>query len=140
MGKKFKLEFDGLNEMIGTLESLNGDLKATTESALKATFGVVTPNLRKAVNGSQYNFNRTGQTKKSLVGSPEIEWEGQVGAVPIGFDIGGGGLASIFLMYGTPTITPDRNLYNALFGSKVQKQVAEIQREVFDKRIARMGK
>lgn len=140
MGKKFKLEFDGLSEMVERLEKLNGDLKTTTENALKATFSVVTPNIQNAINASQYNFNRTGQTKRSLVKMPAIEWDGMVASVPIGFDIGGGGLASIFLMYGTPSIQPDRGLYTAIYGAKTQKQVAQIQREVFEKRIARLQK
>ena len=140
MSKKFKLEFDGMMEMIYELESLNGDLKSTTESALKATFGAVTPGIKSAMNSSRYNFNRTGRTKGSLVNAPKVEWQGTIGEVPIGFDIENGGLASIFLMYGTPHIAPDRNLYNSIFGAKIRKQVAEVQREVFDKRIARIGK
>lgn len=140
MGKKFRLEFTGLEEMLNQLETLNGDIKATTESALKGTFGVVTPKIKAAMNSSPYNFDRTGTTEHSLVEKATVEWGGNIAQVPVGYDIGGGGLASIFLMYGTPTITPDRNLYNAIYGAKTQKQVAEIQREVFEKRIARLTK
>ena len=140
MGKKFKLEFNGLDTMLEQLEKLNGDIKTTTENALKATFSVVTPNIQNAIAVSPYNFDRTGQTKKSLVKMPAIEWEGLIASVPIGFDIAGGGLASIFLMYGTPSIQPDRGLYTAIYGTKTQNQVAKIQREVFEKRIARLQK
>ena len=140
MGKKFKLEFTGMDELLEQLESLNGDIKQTTESALKATFGVVTPKLKAAMNASPYNFDRTGTTEHSLVTAAIVEWDGTIAAVPVGYDIGGGGLASIFLMYGTPTITPDRNLYNAIYSAKTQREVAEIQREVFEKRIARLTK
>lgn len=138
--KKFRLEFEGMEELIDRLESLNGDLKSTTESALKATFGEVTPGVSNAMNSSPYDFNHTGRTRGSLVKTPQVEWEGTLAAVPVGYDISGGGLASIFLMYGTPTIAPDRNLYNAFYGTKIRKQVAEVQREVFQKRIERLGK
>jgi hypothetical protein len=48
----------------------------------------------------------------------------------------GGGLPSIFLMYGTqlygqPHIQPDRNLYNAVYGAAVRKQIREIQEKAF---------
>lgn len=140
MGKKFKLDFIGMDELLNQLESLNGDIKKTTESALKATFGVVTPKIESAMKSSPYNFDRTGTTEHSLVKTAAVEWDGTIAAVPVGYDIGGGGLASIFLMYGTPTITPDRNLYNAIYSTKTQKEVAEIQREVFEKRIERLTK
>ena len=140
MGNKFKLEFDGMDKMIKELEQLGGSLKDTTEAALKQTYGLVTSSVKSAVGASSYNFNRTGRTKASIVGSPMVEWNGVVASVPVGFDISNGGLPSIFLMHGTPRITPDRNVYNSIFGTKIRNTVRKEQANVFQKRIERSMK
>ena len=57
-----------------------------------------------------------------------------------GFKISDGGLASIFLMYGTkihgqPHVSPDKKLYNAIFGATTKKKIQEIQAQAFFKMI-----
>lgn len=131
MSKKFKLDFEDMQRLMKNYEQLGGQMKPLVEDCLKATFDYVTPGIESAIAGSKFNFGRTGKTKGSLRKTAVIEWSGTKGAVPVGFDIDNGGIASIFLMHGTPKITPDRNLYNSIFGTKVRKAVAEVQREKF---------
>lgn len=139
--KKFGLEFEGMEELIKRLEDSESDLKQATESALKKTFDVVTSSIQTAINSSPYNFNRPpGKTKASLETAPNIEWEGPAASVPVGFDIDKGGLPSIFLMYGTPTIKPDKQLYNSIYGSAIKKTVGEVQEEAFREILERLGK
>ena len=45
--------------------------------------------------------NETKRTEKALKKEAEIEWAGTLASVKVGFSISEGGLASIFLMYGT---------------------------------------
>ena len=83
--------------------------------------------------------NDRGITAESIVTSPHIEWAGSVGSVDIGFDIPNGGLPSVFLMYGTPKMTPDRKLYNAVYGNKTKQLVHDAVEEIFYNEIRRLG-
>lgn len=127
------LQFDGMEDLIKKFESLDGDLKKATENALKASKQAVTPGIQQAIK----KHHLTGDTEKSLDKKIKVEWEGATASVDIGFHVRQGGLPSIFLMYGTPRVKKDTKLYNSIYGPKVKKQIAEIQKEVFQKMIAR---
>lgn len=64
---------------------------------------------------------------------------GVVASVEVGFSIRAGGLPSIFLMYGTPRMRPDKALYNAIYGASTLRAVSEKQAEVFEKIMMRQG-
>ena len=67
------------------------------------------------------------------------EWEGSTAKVGVGFDIhkpGGGGMHSIWMMYGTPRIRPDGELYGAVRGSKTQIQILHIMSETLKRRVS----
>lgn len=136
---KFKLDFDGLTEMAKRLEKMNLSVKETTEEALKQTHTHVTNKIDNAMDNSRYNFSHTGRTKDSLQRNANVEWNGSTASVPVGFDIAGGGLPSIFLMHGTPKIAPDKALYNAVFGAQTRKEIADLQQNVFVKKIIEGG-
>lgn len=135
MGKRLSLDFKGMDEVIQQYEKMGVNIKTATESALKATHALVTPKLKAAIKPHK----QTGDTEASLGRSPEIEWDGTKAAVPVGFKIREGGLASIFLMYGTPRMEPDQALYNAIYGAATLRQVSQKQAEVFDKVLMRQG-
>lgn len=131
MGNKFKVDFSEMEAFAKRLEAAGQDLHPVFEKALEDTSEAITPGIEQAMDGSQYNFDRTGRTRNSLLKNSSVEWEGDVARIPVGFDINDGGLASIFLMFGTPTIPPDRALYNSIFGSDVRKKAADVQKKVF---------
>ncbi|MBD5142996.1 MAG: hypothetical protein HDT22_05205 [Ruminococcus sp.] len=84
---------------------------------------------------------KTGETESSLRKTPIIEWTGDmVAEAKVGFHISAGGLPSIFLMYGTPSIEPDNNLKEAIYGTNTRKEIKKIQREVYEKSIERAMK
>lgn len=134
MAKKFGLEFEGFDEMLNRLERLDGDVKPTTEKALKATHAHITPTLHRAMT----KHKRTGDTEKSIVEQAKVKWSGGVASVEVGFDISNGGLPSIFLMYGTPKMKKDQNLYNAIFSKKTREEVKAIQEEIFWNEVRRL--
>lgn len=68
----------------------------------------------------------------------EVLWDGLVAKAHIGFDIGAGGLPSIFLMWGTPKMKADKKLKSAAFGAKTKRRVAEIQKEVMLEAVKKM--
>ena len=137
--KKFGLDLDGLEEFAKRLENINVSVQETAEEALSETHAHVTRKVEAAVAGSKYNFQRTGKTKSTLQKKPNITWEGSTATVRVGFDISNGGLPSIFLMYGTPSITPDKTLYNAFYGGKTKKEIKDIQQSVFINKLIEGG-
>lgn len=139
MSKNFALDFGGFLDYARQIDELGGSdlLKKATENALKATDEYLTPEIEKAMQASPHNFKRTGKTAGTLDKNYDVEWTGRVAKVKVGFKISEGGLASIFLAYGTPHIKPDVNLRKALRGEgKYKKQIAEIQKAEFNKIIS----
>jgi hypothetical protein len=143
MAKKNRItmEFSGYSVLERRLKEIGGNAKKTAESALKASHNHVTKKLNSAISPHK----DSGKTEKSLNTAPEVIWNGDIGEIKVGFNISDGGLPSIFLMYGTklfgqPHIPPDENLYNAVYGTKTQKELQKIQREVYEKSIERTMK
>lgn len=134
-GRKMGLEFFGFEEVISRLSKLDGDIKGTTEKALKQSQKHITENLHKEMK----KHKQTGYTEKSLVENPSVEWTGTVAKIDVGFDISNGGLPSIFLMYGTPRMEKDQNLFRALYGSRTMKEIRKIQEDTFYDEIRRLN-
>lgn len=131
---KMSIKFDGLEVYQKQLEKLGGGqaVKRAFDTALEESQKIVAEKVTAAMSP----HNNTGKVKRSIITHDPPEWTGDTAAVNVGFDIVGGGLPSIFLMYGTqlygqPHIQPDRNLYNAVYGTAVRKQVREIQEKAF---------
>ena len=131
---KLGIEFDGFEKLIQKLEDVEGASEQAVENALVATHELVTRNLQSAIAPHR----RTGETEKSLKRNAEVTWVGTTAEVEVGFDIDNGGLPSVFLMNGTkvngtPRVKPDTKLYNAIYGAKTKKEIAELQEKEFRK-------
>lgn len=135
MANKMGIEFDGFDEVLARISKLNGDTKNITEDALKQTKRHIHKNLGTAMQ----KHNRTYETVKSLDNESNVEWVGNVASINVGFHLGNGGLPSIFLMYGTPRMPKDQNLYNAIYGSKTKKEIMQIQEEIFFNELRRLN-
>ena len=137
---KITVDFNGYDVIKKQLDALGGDAtKRAIESALKASQQVVAQQVSTALK-PHYN---SGDTEKSIIMNSTVEWTGDAAQIAVGFDINGGGLPSIFLMYGTklhgqPHIEPDRNLYNAVYGSQTRKKIMEMQEQAFNKVLERL--
>ena len=55
-----------------------------------------------------------GDTLNSLYKDAKIEWEGTLASVKTGFSISKGGIASIFMIYGTPRRMKNQKMYKTL--------------------------
>ncbi len=151
MGKKFGLNFDGVAELSEKLEQLGGDLKKVAEEALEFIPGDVNPKLHAAMQKHRGH----GVTEKSIVEGQKVTWTGNIASIDVGFNLKKGGMPSIFLMYGTPRHAPgnqyggpvrpgaqehpgtkaDKELYDAIYGSKTQKDIAAKQQKIFTQAI-----
>lgn len=137
---KIGLKFEGFEEMIAKLESLEGDLKATTEKALIASKQRVVEELKSVTIPANYPAGgkySTGRTRQSIDTDMTVNWNGTIAEISIGYNMEISGLTTIFLMYGTPKMTKVSKMYNAVYGSKMKKEVGEIQRAVFAAEVQR---
>lgn len=134
MGKKLRLEFAGFEEMAERLDKLGGDLKKTTEKALIETHKLLTPKVEEAFRKHDVKYSH--DTMKSLKKDPKVEWNGSTAEIGVGFKISEGGFPSIFIMYGTPRMQPDKKVYNSIYGNK--KKVKELQEGIFAEEIAKL--
>lgn len=137
MGKsRFGIQFEGFAELMENLDKLGGDLQDVAEDCLKVAHDVVTPRIK----ADMTRHRDTGRTEKSIVDEKRVEWEGTTASIKVGFNLKNGGMPSIFLMYGTPRTKKDTKLYNDIYGSAVNKEIAEKQEEILQSAIQkRMG-
>ena len=131
---RVRLQFGGFEEYAEKIDRLNGDLKSIMTEALVESKKRVTPEIKKRMK----KHRRTGVTEDSIDENLDVKWDGNVGEIKIGFEFNEG-LPSVFLMYGTPRMKKDTALYNSIYGSKVKKQISELQKEIFEREIERLG-
>ncbi len=154
MSNKTYLEFDGFDEVITRLNKLNANTKVIAEKALKKSHSIITKKSEEGIN----LHKDTGDTEKSLYREGKVEWAGTLASIGVGFSISKGGLASIFLIYGTPRhvvsnqygktskttkgVTADRILSTTLNQKKnnaIRKEVLKVQEEIFFEEIRRLN-
>lgn len=138
---KLTIDFDGFDILQKRLTELGGDAKQAAENALTESHKIVT----QKVTAAMVKHRESGDTADAIISAPVVKWTGDTASVDVGFDIMGGGLPSIFLMYGTqlhgqPHITPDRNLYNAVYGVQTRKEIRAVQEAEYTKAVERAMK
>lgn len=138
---KIGLQFDGWENYMSKLDELGGTqvMKKGVEEALIESKKHVTPLIENAMTklpaGGKYS---SGNTKESIDKDNKVEWSGMTGTIKVGFDFSKSGVTSVFLMYGTPRMKPVSGLKGAIYGSKSQKEIAEIQEKVLSDRIKKV--
>lgn len=144
MSAKLTIDFDGFDALKKQLDRIGGEAtKRAVEGALRQSQQIVARQTEAAM--AQHTHYSGGDTSASIVKDGAVEWTQDTATIDVGFDIEGGGLPSIFLMYGTtvhgqPHIAPDKALYNAVYGKEIRKQCREAQEKAFRKVIERTMK
>ena len=142
---RLKLEIENFDLILKRLDQLNGNTKPLAEKALIETFNIVQPKAKEAMKNANLPAKgkySNSETVKALKVAPKIFWNGDIAEVSVGFDLNNyedAGFVSIFLMYGTPKMKPDKKLYDAFYGSRTQKEIAEAQKKVFIDEIERLS-
>ena len=130
MGRnRIGIQFDGFEDMAERLSRSAGKLEAATEKALIKSQKLVADKLKADMD----KHRRSGDTEKSIIENGEVTWEqGKTKAtIRVGFKLSEGGWPSIFLMYGTPKMRPDKKLYRDVYGAATKRELAAIQQEIF---------
>lgn len=132
---KISIDYSFLGKLLDNLEEAGASIKEVTETALKAGKEIV----NKEAEAAMAKHKRTGRTADSIDKSDKVEWSGSTAEIDVGFHIRQGGLPSIFLMYGTPRMQPDRRLYNSIYGSSINKKVQEVQQKALEELTKKMA-
>ena len=144
---KMSITFDGFNDLAAAIDRADGDLKEAVNEALTETSDVVKANLIPAA--AIYDIKglkgyATGKMYRSILKDTKINWQGTVAEVHTGFSTNGGStlagfMHSIFVMYGTPRMAKDPNIYNAIKGIRTRKEIAKVQEEIMQKHLKLTG-
>lgn len=135
------LQFQGWEDYMAKLDKLGGSnaMKKGVEEALIESKKHVNPLIEQAMTklpaGGKYS---KGGTKESIDTEMDVQWTGMTGEIKVGFDFSKSGMKSVYLMYGTPKMSPVTGLKNAIYGAKTQKEVAEIQEKVLAEHIKKV--
>ena len=86
--------------------------------------------------GGKYS---TGATMEALNKEYGVSWDGNIASLPLGFDLSGAGLTSIFLMYGTPRMQPANGLHDAIYGDEGRKIARKAQAKAMKTVLERVG-
>jgi hypothetical protein len=131
--------FDGFAELAEMVDKSGADLKEAVNEALVESQKIVQHNLTTgaAVYAAKgLKGYATGDMYSTIIGDGAISWEGSVATVNAGFRLDqGGGWHSIFVMYGTPRMSKDTKVYNAIKGTKTRKAIAKKQEEIMVKHL-----
>lgn len=92
-----KLDIKGLEDMLERIKKAGGKIEQATEKALKESAKPFYDDLQA---GIQAHY-KTGDTELSLR-STNVEWNGNVASLKVGFDMNRGGLPALILEYGSP--------------------------------------
>lgn len=137
------IDFRGFDEYMERLDRLGNTaaMKRGVEAGLKASKQYVNTEITKVVKKSNlpaHGKYSSGDTKNSIDKNFNVDWQGLVGSMNIGFDFSKSGMTSIFLMYGTPKMQPVPGLYDAIYGNRTKTKIRKLQKEAIDEVIKRM--
>lgn len=139
---KIGLQFTGWKEILAGIGRATDEagLKQAVEAGLKATKDYVNKNADAAMSKGNMPARGkywTGRTKKSLDKNYDVDWAGYTGTINIGYNLEESGLTSIYLMHGTPRMSPVPGLNDAFYGKKTKSEIKKIQKEALEKWIER---
>lgn len=129
---KMSLSFEGFDNVLRKLNTMEAGSKKAAEDALKKGFQIMTDKAAAAGYPAQGHY-ATGRMAGSLVRSPSIKWSGTEASVDVGFNLKKGGLPWVFMAYGTPRYMKVQAMYDAFYGSQTEGEVLNAARDIFYK-------
>ena len=129
-GKGLYIDFHVFGDLIAKLDDLQANLHEIVGDIMEAEGEEVTVLTQEAVAKAYLPAKgdySNGDTEKSIVKNPQVEWSGEVATIGLGFDQtmpGAGG----FLITGTPKMNPDYKLEQIYssnrFTKKMEKRIS----------------
>ena len=143
--KKNGFDTTMLEKYADQLEQAGGSrvIKWAAGDALRATKMELNRQITKRMQpgnlpaGGKYS---TGDTLKALNTQYRETWEGNMARMPLGFNMDGDGITSVFLMYGTPQHAPVPGLNDTIKGKVARKKIREDQEKAIQNILEYLGK
>ena len=136
---RMSITFDGFNELAEMVDKAGAGLKKAVNEALVDSQKIVQQNLTTGAavySAKCLKVYAHGDMYSTIIGDGAVSWEGSVATVKAGFKLDqNGGWHSIFVMYGTPRMSKDPKVYNAIKGTKTRKEIAKTQDEIMVKHL-----
>lgn len=141
-----QLDLKGFNELITKLDGLGGDIKKATQDALEKAGQKIGEDTAKAVQRSNLpaggKFSQ-GDTAKTVVENPKVEWSGDTASIGVGFDFSKRGAGGFLIkgyyqnFHGTPRHMAPQPQLNAMYTGKgymkqIQNEMAKEVTKVID--------
>lgn len=132
-----RLDTSGFSGLLRRLDELGGDVKQAVDDSLQQAGQQISKDTIKAIAKSnlpaQGKYSK-GFTKKSVIKDANVEWNGSIASIPVGFDFSKPG-AGGYLITGTPKMKPDQELHRMYKGKKYMSQIQSGIEDVIGKRI-----
>jgi len=126
-----KNNFQDLQEKIA---KANGNLERAVERSMEAAANFLNPDFKAGIA----KHRRTGRTEHSLIERPNVEWEGNKATLKTGFSVRAGGLAAIFINFGTKRgVAKDPFIDRAV--SRNRKKITEAQQAILMDELKELG-
>ena len=141
-----QLDLKGFNELITKLDGLGGDIKKATQDALEKADQKIGEDTATAVQRSNLpaggKFSQ-GDTAKTVVENPKVEWSGDTASIGVGFDFSKRGAGGFLIkgyyqnFHGTPRHMAPQPQLNAMYTGKgymkqIQNEMAKEVTKVID--------
>lgn len=141
-----QLDLKGFNELITKLDGLGGDIKKATQDALEKAGQKIGEDTATAVQRSNLpaggKFSQ-GDTAKTVVENPKVEWSGDTASIGVGFDFSKRGAGGFLIkgyyqnFHGTPRHMAPQPQLNAMYTGKgymkqIQNEMAKEVTKVID--------
>ena len=143
MAAKMKILFNGFNDLAYAIDKAGGDLHAAVNEALVETQSLIQQKLTTAAAPYSAKGRKgyaTGKMYGTIISDGAVSWAGSVASVDVGFRLRqSGGWHSIFIMYGTPRMSKDTAVFNAIKGKMSNHAVAMLQEEIMRKHLNLAG-
>lgn len=136
MGKrKAELKITGMDELMRKYENMSkGSLEPAISEGLKDVQDYLNGRLENTFIDAKLPAKgkyATGETKESIVKDHDVIKSNNTLSIKLGFDLKKSGLTSIYLMCGTPRMSPAKGLHACFNGAKSRREA----KEIFDKKV-----
>lgn len=129
---------DSFKDLLYRVEKVQGNLRPAVDEALTELQKAIQSDVQAAAakyapGGTKYS---TGKMLGAIKPTNGPEWAGTTAKVGVGFEIhkpGGGGMHSVWMMYGTPRIAKDSKLYKAVRGAHIKHMANRIFTQTLNK-------
>lgn len=134
-----KLQLSGFEELITKLDELGGNIETVVEDALQQAGETIGDDTIEAIgkgNLPAQGIYSGGETEKSVIKNPQVEWEGRMAVIGVGFDYSKPGAGGV-LITGTPRMKPDQALKKIYRSKKYMNQIQNDMKDIVNDEIER---